>query len=341
MAGVGAVKLRPEVLENLVFKRTGVRDPWVLVGPGVGLDFAVVRIGDGYLVAHCDPITGAVEDIGWLAVNIACNDVAVSGARPRWLLLALLFPEDADLGMVDKVTAQVDEAAKELGVMVIGGHTEFAPGLDRPIAFAAAMGYAKRYVTAGGARPGDAVIATKSPGLEGACILARDFEGLLLEKGVPLRVVEEAKRFLRMISVVKEAVLLAEKGYATAMHDPTEGGFIGGLLEVAQASKATIRVYEDKIRVRSEVVEICHALGLDPLRIISSGCLIATVPKPKAREALQALHEAGVEASIIGEVIEGKPRVELVTRTGEARVYEEFVEDELFKFLEEHKPGEA
>jgi hydrogenase expression/formation protein HypE len=175
-------KLHSKLLERYVFTRVGVRDPAV-VGPGIGEDAAIVDLGDGrVLVAHVDPITGAVENLGWLAVHIACNDIAVRGAKPRWLLSVLYLPEKADEELIDKITAQIDEAAKEVEVMVVGGHTEFTLGLDRPLISMTAIGIADRgrIVTTSGARAGDVVIMTKTVAVEGTAILATDFRDALL-----------------------------------------------------------------------------------------------------------------------------------------------------------------
>jgi hydrogenase maturation factor len=334
-------KLHPKLLERYVFTRVGIRDPAVVVGPGIGEDAAIVDLGDGrVLVAHVDPITGAVEHLGWLAVHVACNDIAVRGAKPRWLLSVLYLPEKAGEELIDKITAQIDEAAKEVEAMVVGGHTEFTPGLDRPLISMTAIGVADRgrIVTTSGARAGDVVIMTKTVAVEGTAILATDFRDALLRHGVPLEVIERGKRFLKLVSVVKEALLLAEKGLATSMHDPTEGGLIGGLAEIAYASKKTIAVYEERIPVAEETAVMTRALGLDPLKLISSGVLIATVPKDKALEAVEILRRGGVNAAVIGEVREYTGHLVVVHRRGGVveEIDEPYVKDELTNVWERY-----
>ncbi len=321
-------KLKYTLLRKYVFNRIGVKRREVLVGPSIGEDAAIIDFGDKVLVVHTDPITEAVERIGWLAVNIACNDVAVRGARPYWASTTILLPEGFKEELLDEITRDIDEAAKKLGVMIVGGHTEEAPRLDRPIVIVTAMGLASKstLVTTSGARVGDLVLMTKTAGLEGTAIIARDFEKLLLDKGVPREVVEKAKEFLWNISVVREAVELAWLG-ATSMHDPTEGGVLGGLIEMSIASGKRIRVYEDRIPVAYETRIIAQTLRIDPLKLISSGVLLATIPKNRAMDALEVLESMGVKASIIGEVIDGKG-VELVRRKG-VEVYHDFVVDEI------------
>ncbi len=321
-------KLEYTLLKKYVFNRIGAKRKEVIVGPGIGEDAAIIDFGDKVLVVHSDPITEAVARIGWLAVNIACNDVAVRGARPYWASTTILLPEGFREELLDEITRDIDEAARKLGVMIVGGHTEEAPRLDRPIVVVTAMGLASKntLVTTSGARVGDLVLMTKTAGLEGTAIIARDFEKLLLDKGVPKEVVVKAKEFLWDISVVREAVELAWLG-ATSMHDPTEGGVLGGLIEMSIASGKRIRVYEDKIPIAYETRIIAQALGINPLNLISSGVLLATIPKSIAMEALRVLENMGVKASIIGEVVSGEG-VELVRREG-VEEYHDFVVDEI------------
>lgn len=333
------MKLKPEVLINLVLGRVGVRDPSVIIGPAIGEDSAIIDLGSSYLVAHSDPITGAVADIGWLSVHVAGNDVAVRGARPRWFLPVILLPEGSPLELIDSITAQIDVAVRELGAMVVGGHSEYAPGLDRPIISMTALGLVERdkLVLTGGAGVGDYVVMTKSVAVEGTSILAVDFEGELLEKGVPRWVIEKARGYSKMVSVIREAIELAENRYASSMHDPTEGGLIGGLTEVAYASRKTIEVWEERIPITEETKIICEALKVDPLKLISSGVLIATIPEGKVEEALRRLGKTGIKATVIGRVREfNGTLLKLRRRDGSMETYENvLVEDELMRIVSE------
>ncbi len=307
-------KLRPEILTKYVFGRVGAVDPSVLVGPSIGEDAAVIDLGNGnVLVVHVDPISGAVEHLGWLAVHIPSNDVAVSGARPRWLLPVIYLPEDSGVELVDKITEQMNAAAKEINAMIVGGHSEYTPGIKRPLISMTSMGITtlNMYVRSSGARPGDVVLMTKRAGIEGTLILASDFAEVLMDRGISRDLISKAREMVKDISVVKEALLLAEDGLPTSMHDPTEGGVLGGLLELAYASNTSIVIYEDSIPIARETEVFCNALGLDPLKILSSGALIATVPADKLDDAIRKLGAAGINASVIGEVV---PRSEYLVK---------------------------
>ncbi|MEM2201198.1 MAG: AIR synthase family protein [Ignisphaera sp.] len=332
-------KISPQLLSRLILGRVGVIDPDVIVGPSIGEDAAIIDLGDEkVLVVHVDPITGAIEHLGWLAVHIACNDVAVRGVKPRWLLSVLYFPEDADEELIDKIAHQIHEAAREVEVMVVGGHSEYTPGLNRPLISMTAIGLGEKnkYVTTSGARVGDAVIMTKTVGLEGTSILATDFTEILLNKGVSENIIRSAAEFIKKVSVVKEALALANAGLATSMHDPTEGGLLGGLAEIAYASHKTLYIYEDRVRVAEETKIIAHALNLDPLKLISSGVLVATVPKDRVEEALYVLGRIGVEASIIG-FVGAKSDSYVVVHRGNDRIekiVDIYIKDELARAWE-------
>ena len=333
------VKLHPRLL-RLFFERLGAVDPDVVLGPALGEDAAVMRVDRGFIVAHSDPITGAVELLGWLAVHVPCNDVAVTGARPRWLLVTLLLPDDMDEGGIARIAGDLGRAAESIGVAIVGGHTEYAPGIGRPIASSTAIGVGigGSYVPTSGAKPGDHLVMTKFAGLEAAAILATDFRDLMLSKGVPARVLERAARLYERISVVREAVALAERGLVHSMHDPTEGGVVGGAAEMAYASGTTIELWEERIPIDPDMLQLFRAAGIDPLRSLSSGVLLAAVPGENVGEALQLLRSLGVEASVVGRVVERREGelVRLHRRDGRVEVVgDPFVEDELMRLWEE------
>ena len=322
------VKLSNEMLKRIIFTNLGVRDADVIVGPRVGEDAAIVRIGDKYLVMHTDPITGAVEGIGWFAINIVANDIAVRGVKPRWFLLTLLLPRDVSEDGVRTIMEDVNKALVELGGSLVGGHTEYTPGIDRVIASTTAIGIGDHYVTTSGAKPGDLVLVTKYVALEGTAVLANDFKDELIGKGIPKEVLDRSRDLIREISVVKEALSLAD--IASSMHDPTEGGLLQGLLEIAEASGVRLRINVNKIPILPETKQIFSVLGIDPLKSLSSGMLIVTVPKNYVQTAINRLSALGINHSIIGEVVDGKPGIELIS-DGIVGEIHGFIEDDVMK----------
>ena len=338
MLGSPLTKPRPGVLEAL-FSLLSSRDPSVVVGPGIGEDAAVIELDETrVLVAHVDPVTGASRLLGWLGVHVAANDVAATGARPRWLLVALLVPSGSGPETIEAVMRDAARAAREIGPSIVGGHTEHAPGVEKPVIAVTAIGVAGRdsFVATRGARPGDALVLTKYAAMEAAAVLATDYSEELRRRGVGEEVLREAARLQEMVSVVPEALLLAENKLASSMHDPTEGGVLGGAAEIAYASGTTIRLYEEKVLLHPAAKEVLEAMNLDPLRSLSSGALLATIPREKLGEAISKLESVGVRATVIGEVIEYKGHlVELHRVNGVVETLEEpYVEDEVMKLWE-------
>jgi hydrogenase expression/formation protein HypE len=320
-------KLPPEALERL-FIKLGANDPRVLLGPGKGIDFGAVDFGEKILVASTDPITGAVEDIGFYAVHVNANDVAVAGARPKWFLITILLPEGSDEELPERIMDEIDREAKKLGIAILGGHTEVTPGLDRPIVIGTMLGEVEgeKLVRPDGARPGDAIVMTKWAGLEGTSIIARE-KREELKNTFGDGFVERAEALIEYLSVVNEAMILRD--YANAMHDPTEGGVANGIHEMADAADLGFRVFPDKIPIRDETLKVCDSYGLNPLALISSGSLLAAVPRDHAKFVVERLLSKGINAAIIGEFLAEKKRVAVVN--DEERPFPRPKTDELWK----------
>ena len=324
-------KLDPATLRRLVLDRLGVRRDDVVVHARLGEDAAAVQFGDEVCVLSSDPITGAGANAGWYAVHVACNDVAAMGARPVGVLATLLFPETSVEDDVARVMDDVHRAALELGIEVLGGHTEVAPGLSAPVVAMTAVGRARRdrLVTSGGARPGDALVLTKAAALEGTAILAADL-GHVLKDRLDASTIERARALTTRLSVVPEGILAVELG-AHALHDPTEGGVLGALWELAEASGTGYVVDAAAVPILDETRRVCAALGADPLRLISSGALL--IACPDAERMIAGLAARDIPAARIGEIVE-QERTLLVD--GERQEVGPVVRDELWRLLEEH-----
>lgn len=302
-------KLPSDVLEKRILSSFRFKREEVLVRSKVGEDCSVLDFGEYACVVSTDPITGASNEIGRLAVHISCNDVAANGVEPFGLLFTILAPEGTTLEVLQDIVRQAAEEAASLKVEIIGGHTEITPAVNRIVVSTTAIGRAAkdRVVTSSGAKPGDYIILTKWAGLEGTAIIAHDFEKRLRGR-MDDALLESAQAMMGHISVVKEGMIAGETG-ATAMHDVTEGGVLGALWELAEASGVGLRIYRDKIPVRPETRAICEELGLNPLKLISSGCMLITCRDGQGM--LEALNREGIPASIIGEVVvEGRTLVD-------------------------------
>jgi hydrogenase maturation factor len=274
----------------------------VPVGPGIGVDAAVVRLGGTDVVVASDPVTFAADRIGAYAVTVNANDVAVCGARPRFFTATLLLPVDAEADLAEAIFGDLAEACRRLDVLLVGGHTECTAGLDRPILAGTMLGdlEGRPPLTSAGARPGDAVVLTGGAAIEATALIARE-KGEALAASVGEDVLERARNFLYDpgISVV-EAARVARDAGARALHDVTEGGVVTGLWEMAEASGLGMDVDAGAIPVRDETRAVCEAVGIDPLEAIGSGALVAAVSDGEVEVMVGALASAGVEAARVG-----------------------------------------
>jgi len=190
----------------------------------------------------------------------------------------------------------------------------------------------ERLVRSSTCSPGDALILTKSAGLEGTAILATDHAARLA--GLPPELIASARAMAHSLSAVKDGLIAAAAG-ASALHDVTEGGVLGASVELAAASGHGVRVVRKQVPVAEATAAICRRLGLDPLKLISSGAMLIASPTPE--RVLAALGKAGIPAAVIGSVISGPSCV--VEESGEVTELSGPIEDELWRFLASLEDG--
>ncbi|MCE4612571.1 MAG: AIR synthase family protein [Desulfurococcales archaeon] len=346
-------KVDRRVFEEVILPHLGRRDPSVIVGPKFGVDFSVIEVGDRVLIVEVDPVF-VVPEYGWersawFSLHILASDVAVSGVPPRYLFIDLNLPLKMSDEEFSTFWRLFHREAEKLGVAIAAGHTGKYGGVDYPMIGGAAMvGVAERegYVTPEMAEPGDVVLMTKGPAVETAGILSTMFPEVI-EKYYGRGFVERAQSIFWLQSVVEDALTLAELGPrkgVTAMHDATEYGVWGALNDLAEASGAAIRVYEDKLFMLEDVGKVVEAFSrftgieVDPYAAISEGTLIATVRRDYAGKAVELLEKKGIRASAIGEVLQGSG-VTIVRSNGSEETIEQPRQDPFwpvfFKTLEE------
>jgi hydrogenase maturation factor len=321
-------KATPELFEQVILRRLGARDEDVLVGPQHGVDVGVVRVAGGVAMAlTADPVfivpAYGWERAAWFAVHILASDASTSGLPLRWISVDLNLPpalSDADLTALWEA---FHATCEDLGIAIVTGHTGRYDGCEWPMVGGAtcmALGPADAYVTPTMARPRDAVVVTKGAAIETTALFAATFHDRLAV-GVGQETVEAADALFGSMTVVPEAIVARDFGLrdagVTSMHDATEGGVLGGLLEVAIASKRGIRVELERIPVRPEVRAVCDHIGIDPYTAISEGTLIATVVPGRAEAFVDALARQGIESAVVGEILDRDDGRTVITGDGE------------------------
>lgn len=326
-----AGKIKIDDLKGLVLDQITSTNPDVLVGPKAGEDSAVIDFGEFVAVMSTDPITGVKEGMGSLAVNVACNDIAANGAHPIGIQQALLVPPETKQQEIVAIVEDINNAAQDLGIDVLGGHTEVTDIVKQPLVSCTAIGKTSKdkFVTSSDAEIGDDIVITKWTGLEGTSILASDFENKLLDLGVSEEVLCLARELATDISVIPEGMIGAELG-VNAMHDVTEGGLYGALYELTDAAEVGFEIYEEQLPVHSSTTAIAQALEINPYHLIGSGMMILTTPR--GDELINSLRGEEIKSTKIGKVTK---KDKIIHTKGQIKKLESIPEDELWRVLAE------
>ncbi len=298
-------KLSPDLLDK-VLKKIPILDKKVVIGPATGMDCAVIDFGDQYLVMKSDPISLTADNIGWYTVQINVNDIVTTGADPRWMLTTLLLPEnETTFQMVEDITDQLIDAAKEYDITIIGGHTEITKGIDRPIISATLIGSVdkNKLILPTGVENGDNIFLTKEVAIETVSILSNDFPDILRNVLTDMEL-RQAQSYLYNpgISIYKEARLIRNGFQVTSMHDPTEGGLASALWELSIASNKTLTINLDLVPISDLTSKTCAFFSINPINSISSGALLFTANKKRTNDILNILESNQIPVSVIGHV---------------------------------------
>jgi hydrogenase expression/formation protein HypE len=304
-------------MQRVVFESLGRRSRRVKLGPGVGIDYAVVSAGKGgVLVLTTDPVSvlplAGMKTSAWLSVHLVASDYTTSGLDPEFASFSYNFPPELDDSEKEEYVRAVGAVCDELGVSIIAGNTGTYPGAGFTVIGAGTMlGFGKEggYIAPTMAKAGDHIVMTKGAAIESAATLALSFPAFT-EKALGAKLASKAGDLVTRCSTVKDArvarlVGLGREG-VTSMHDATEGGVLGGLAEMAAASQKGIVVALDRILVPEVVSKVGSLFGFDPLTSPSEGTLLLTCSQRSLDAVLKKLRRSGVEATEIGHVEEGE-----------------------------------
>lgn len=322
-------KIPPQILERLVLNpvtHAKVHRADIVVRPKTGEDCSAMDPGGEMCVFSTDPITGATRDVGYLAVHVNCNDVFSAGAEPVGILMTVLLPPQSEESMLEELMAGTLQAAAELGIEVLGGHTEVTDAVTKPVISATVIGKTqdRKMVCTGGAEIGQDVIMTKWAGLEGTAILAQEYETVLSQR-IPKDLLQKAKEMKGFLSVGTESRIAMEHG-ATAMHDATEGGILGAVWELAECSEKGVTVYADQIPIQDVTKMVCQEAQIEPLQLISSGTMVIAAYDGAA--LVDKLQAAGVAAAVIGKITQ---KEKIIIQNGTSKPLEQPKGDALYQ----------
>ena len=328
--GLPAGKL-PNDLLAMFLDKFDFDDPSLLIHAGIGEDIAAVADEDmEVLVLKTDPITFVTDSIGRYTVVINANDIATSGATPRWLLTTLLFPCNTTPSQIWHAMHELEYTCRQWNIPLCGGHTEITDAVRKPVITGLMAGTVKRakMIRKANMRKGDLVLFTKRVAVEGTAILAGEFEHRLKELGLTENEIRKAKDYIFQLSIMEEARIAADTGNVSAMHDVTEGGLATALEELSIAGGKGIRIDFEKIPVYPITEKICRFLNIDPMGLIGSGSLLICC-RPEAYEKLRdGIRKAGIAVTCIGEVLDRESGIK-ARKNGRPMEWPRFDTDEI------------
>jgi hydrogenase expression/formation protein HypE len=265
-------------------------------------------------------------DIGDLAVNGTVNDVAMCGAKPLFISLALIIEEGFPRDDLERILKSVRRAADKAGVIVVTGDTKVVPqgAADGIFINTSGIGIVPEamQIASTAARPGDHVILSGTMADHGMTILTQR-EGLTFEHSIR----SDSAALNHMV-----ARIVAASSDVHVLRDPTRGGVGTTLNEIAQSSQVGIVIHEDRLPVRPAVAAVCELLGFDPLYVANEGKLLAFVPADESDAVLAAIRQdpCGQDACIIGAVTADHPgQVVMETRVGGRRIVDMLTGEQL------------
>ncbi len=302
-------KIDADRFERVVAPNLGASRDDVALGPTAGIDYGVLAVDGRAVVVATDPLSVlpelGLERAGRLATDIVLTDVAVSGVPPSHLTVSLTLPETFPSADLATLWRGIDAQAREFGVEVVADHAGRYPGVDSSWvggATAVGVGDPDDLVRPDGARPGDALVVSNGPAAEVAGLFATLYPA---ELGVPAETVATARERVDDVPAVGDALAAHDAGRVTAMHDATEGGIAGGLVEMADGAGVRFDVETDAVPVANGVEAVCDAVGVDPWHVTSCGTLLIAVAPADATDVVDALERRGTPAGVVGRVDEG------------------------------------
>jgi len=307
-------KFPADLMDKIVYPWLGAKRPEILVSPGHGLDNAIIGLGHNQvLVVTSDPFSVipvlGLQDSAWLSVHLLASDLSTCGFPPRFIMVNFSLPPHMKDEEFQEYWQAFHEECKRLGVAIVGGHTGRYVGCDYTIIGGGAMmtlAPEDAYLASNMSKSGDVIIMTKGVAIAATGILARAFPETV-EKAYGSSFLKKAQSHFYQFSVVEDALTAASVGLrdegVTAMHDVTEGGLLGALYELTEASSTGLDIDLSNILVTDEAKRVCELFNLDPYVTLSEGTLIITAKPEKAKEVLKALESNGIRAKVIGRVM--------------------------------------
>ncbi|MEO0286347.1 MAG: AIR synthase-related protein [candidate division WOR-3 bacterium] len=325
-------KLPPEVLTKIL-KGLPCNSVDVIIGPRYGVDGAILNVGRKRFAFTSDPITFTSKESVYYLFSVNINDTISMGAKPEFFAINLLFREGITLEEVESIFIELSQYALMYDICIITGHTEVTPGLKSNVLSGFMFGSVLREVGPEKIKERDVIVQIKGVAIEGTAILAREKENELLTK-FDHEFVHRCKNFLfdPGICLHKVGLEVLEKFSVHSLHDPTEGGIQTAVYEVLKAANMGAEIFEKEFLIYEETKEISKFFKINPLGLISSGCLLAILDEQEGVELCEYFNNLGIPAKIVGRVL-GHEREIFLIKDGKKEELTPFERDQILEVL--------
>ena len=297
--------------------------------PKIGEDSATINIrSDNNLLLSSDPITFDSENIGEYILDICANDIYAAGGEPKWFLITILIPPKTSYNKLKRVISKVNSRAQSLKVDIIGGHTEVTESVNKIVLSGTIVGRInKNFVPNQIVKGNQSIILGGQAGIEGSKIIVENTES-------NHKIITNLKKSIKnlTISVNNIAKIAISTGKIIKMHDPTEGGISTALHELCEFSDIGCEIIENEIKFVDNFNEACQILNLNPLGVISSGCLLMICKEKDSSEIINKLRSSDIPAIKIGKTTNSKKR-NIIKKDGKKENLERFDQDEIIKIF--------
>jgi len=298
----------------------------VICGPSFGVDTAIIDLGANQALAVSSDPLSLIPSLGmkvsaWLSVHLLVNDMSTTGFAPQYAQFVLNLPMNLSREQFNDYWKNIHELCCELDIAITGGHTGKIPGQTSTISGGGTMflkAPRESILTSDQASEGDSIIVTKYAALSSTALLAMAFPETV-KKTYGAEVQKRAASNFWNLSVLPESLMatstLQPNVEIHAMHDVTEGGILGALVEMAEASNCGFKVNLKAIPTNPDAQKVATLFDIDPLFSIGAGSMIIAVKKGTESKLIQQLTKNGIQAAHVGEFTKN-PNKELINNNG-------------------------
>ena len=297
--------------------------------PRIGEDATEINLSDNKkILVSSDPITFDTENIGEYLVDICSNDIYASGGIPKWLLVTCLIPIGTSFEELRKALLSLSDKAMLNNIDIVGGHTEVTSSVNKIIISGTIIGvYSEGFDGTNKINPGQNIIIGGLVGIEGSKIITSKINS---ENKDIKKLSDHSKNLsLSVKNIAKSAI---KSGGVIKMHDPTEGGIATAINEITEYGKVGCEIKFEKIKFVENFEKICEDLQLNPLGVISSGCLIIISDISNSKKIVDDLNKNNIPSSIIGKTTK-KEKGNIIMINDEFLTLERFDQDEIIKIF--------